>query len=515
MAESSQDRAGDVTEASLESRPPRHAARATTGIAGLDTILGGGLPRHHAYLVQGEHGSGKTTLALRFCISGAQQGERALYLSSCESEDDIRQVAASHGWALDGVTLHYDDARQHLGDEQRQSVFHPAEVELPRTIEALLAVIDRVNPERLVIDSMSEIRLLAADPGWFHRQLLTLKEDLVERQCTTLFCSDRPEPNQPELSIVHGAIDLEQLSLDYGPDRRRLRISKMRGQPFSSGYHDFRIRTGAIEVYPRLPAATERRGRIGAETVPSGLSALDSLFGGGADRATSTLLLGPSGTGKSSLATQFVMAAAARGERCDMYIFDEQTHTLLQRSMGLGLDLEAEVERGMVGLHPIDPAEMSPGEFSHRVRQANKAQNTQLLVIDSLAGYANAMPDERLLTVHLHEMLTYLNQQGVTVMLVMTQHGLPGAPRNTPFDLSYIADSVLLFQAFEFAGEIRRAISVYKRRGGPHEPTVRELQLGADGIRIGEPLRQFRGVLTGIPHFMGTTLPDIEEADAT
>ncbi len=483
-------------------------SRAATGIEGLDRVLGGGLPRHHACLVQGDPGSGKTTLGLHFCITGARQGERVLYLTTCESEDEVRQIARSHGWSLDGVAVHYHDARATFGVEPEQSVFHPAEVELPRTIESILSVIDRVDPERLVIDSLSEIRLLAADPRWFRRQVLALKENLAGRQCTTLFCDDRLDPHQPVQSIVHGVIELEQVPPDYGPDRRRLRVVKMRGQTFSSGYHDLTIRTGGIDVYPRLVAA-EYRERFEPETLPSGVAELDALFGGGADRGAATLLLGPAGTGKSIVASQFAVAAAERGERTAMYVFDERIQTLLGRARGLGLDLERHLERSTLEIQQIDPAELTVGQFSHTVSRATAERGIRLVILDSLAGYVHAMPSERSLALHLHELLSYLGQQGVTVLMVMAQHGLVGSARRTPFDLSYIADNVLLFHAFEYAGELRKAISVYKRRGGAHEAALRELQFGPEGIRIGEPLRKFHGILTGTPRYLGETLPDV------
>ncbi|MBN2292216.1 MAG: AAA family ATPase [Pirellulales bacterium] len=489
--------------------------RVATGIAGFDAILGGGLPRDQACLVQGDPGAGKTTFALQFAIAGAQQNERVLYLSTCESEAEIRNIAKSHGWDLEGVDIHYHDARKCFGDDgkdSQQSVFHPAEVELPRTIEALLSAIDRADPQRLVIDSLSEIRLLAADPRWFRQQVLTLKEDLGNRECTTLFCDDRLSPDQPVQSIVHGVIELEQLVSEYGPDHRRLRVVKMRAQPFSSGYHDMTIRTGGINVYPRLIAA-EHRGGFSSETISSGLAELDTMFGGGIDRGTATLLLGPSGTGKSTMASQIVAAAAGRNERGAMFIFDERIQTLLDRAKGLGLDLEEQLGNGLVEVHQVDPAELTAGEFSQTVSRAVTERDVRLVVIDSLAGYLNAMPNERLLTLYLHELLSYLNHQGVTVLMVMTQHGLPGISRHTPFDLSYIADSVLLFQTFEYAGELHKAISVYKRRYGAHEPTLRELCFGAQGIQIGEPLRQFQGIVTGTPSYTGERLPDVRDHD--
>ncbi len=474
--------------------------RAATGIEGLDAILHGGVPRNQAYLMRGDSGSGKTTLAMQFCLAGAQQGERVLFLSTCESEAELRTMAQAHGWSLDGVTLHYHDVRECLGGHAGQSVFHPAEVELPQTIDAILAVIERVNPERLVIDSLSEIRLSASDPRWFRRQVLALKDTLAARQCTALFTTDARDPDQTVKSVVHGVIGLEQIASDYGPDRRRLRVAKLRGQVYASGYHDFRIRTGGIEVYPRLVAA-EHRVPFAPETISSGLPELDTLAGGGLDRGTATLLLGPAGTGKSTVASQLVTAAAQRGERAAMYIFDERLQTLLERSKGLGLDLQGQIEAGRIEVQQVDPAELTPGEFSHAVHEAIAERGVRLVVIDSLAGYVHAMPNERLLALHLHELLSYLSQQGVTVVLVMAQHGLPGTPRHAPFDLSYIADSVFLFHVFEHAGELRKAISVYKRRSGGHEPTLRPLEFGPKGISIGEPLRQFSGILTGTAHF--------------
>ncbi len=479
-------------------------ARAATGVAGLDSVLPGGLPRNHSYLLRGDSGSGKTTIGLQFCLTGAAQGERALILTTCESETELHAVARSHDWDLSGVHIHYHDVRDHLAGHADQSVFRPAEVELPKTIEELLEVIERVNPERLVIDSLSEIRVSASDPRWFRRQMLALKDNLADRQCTALFCSDARDPDQTVKSIVHGVLELEQLASDYGPDRRRLRVAKLRGQTYESGYHDFKIRTGGIDVYPRLVAA-EHRAPFEPEVVSSGVSALDAMAGGGIDRGTATLLLGPAGTGKSSVACQFAEAAAQRGERAALYVFDERVQTLLQRARGLGLDLEGQIDRGMVEVRQVDPAELTPGELSHDIREAVAEREVRLVVIDSLTGYVHAMPDERLLTLHLHELLSYLGQQGVTVLLVMAQHGLPGTPRQAPFDLSYISDSVLLFHTFEYGGELRKAISMYKRRGGAHEATLRELTFGPQGVQIGEPLRQFRGVLTGSAELVGET----------
>jgi len=501
----SSEQGGNAPSMPSAGQPP---ALAATGIAGLDQILGGGLPRDHAYLVEGAPGSGKTTLGLKFCITGAEQGERTLYVTNCESKEEVHEVAASHGWSLEGVDVHYHDAREIFGEEPSQSVFRPAEVELPKTVEALLAVIDEINPGRVVIDSLSEIRLLSGDPRWFRRQVLALKEDLVGRQCTTLLCDDGRAPDQPVHSIVHGTIELQQLVTPYGADRRRLRVAKLRARRHQSGYHDFAIQTGAIDVFPRL-VAQEYRSVNGEGPISSGVAELDTMFGGGLDRGTAALLLGPSGTGKSIVSAQFAVAAATRGERSAMYLFDERIVTLLQRTRGLGMDLKGPVDHGLLDLKQVDPAQMTPGEFSHKVRCDVCDRGVRLVVLDSLAGYVHAMPDERLLALHLHELLAFLSLHGVTVLMVMAQHGLPGTPRQSPFDLSYIADAVLLLHAFEHAGEIRKAISVYKRRGGDHERTLRELQFGREGIRIGEPLRQFHGIMTGTPTFTGGALPDV------
>ncbi|QBQ54979.1 ATPase domain-containing protein [Nitrosococcus wardiae] len=489
--------------------PRQQTARIPTGVPGLDAVLGGGLPGHHTYLVEGGHGAGKTMLSLQFCIAGAQRGERVLYLSTCESEEDIREIAHAHDWSLEGVHLHYLDPQEILGETPAQSVFHPAEIELPQMVDTLLSVIAASDPQRLVIDSLAEIRLLADSPRWFRSQVLALGKHLADRSCTILFCDDQLDERESGQSIVHGVIRLEQRARDYGPDRRRLRITKLRGHPFYSGYHDMAIRTGGLEVYPRLVAA-EHRQEVAPAVISSGLPELDALFGGGIDRSTATLLLGPSGTGKSILASQFAVAAAGRGERAALYLFDERVHTFLRRAQGLGIDLTGQRDRGRIELQQVDPAEMTPGEFSHQVQQAITERDVRLVVIDSLAGYAHAMPDERWLTLHLHELLAYLSQQQITVLLVMAQHGLPGTPRHVSFDLSYIADSVLLFHAFEYAGEIRKVISAYKRRGGAHEAALRELRFGPKGIGIGAPLRQFEGILTGTPHFTGEELTPID-----
>lgn len=492
--------------------PERVPARAATGISGLDTILGGGLPRDHAYLVYGEPGCGKTTLCLQFALQGVSQGERVLYLTTSESVAEVREIARSHNWSIDGLEVRYHATGKLLQTESEQSVFHPQEVELPKMIETMLSVVDEIRPDRLVIDSLSEIRALTRDERSYRRQLLALKEYFSARRCTSLVTEQQRAANQPLQSIVHGVIQLEQCPPDYGPERRRLRIQKVRGCVFTSGYHDFNIVTGGIEVYPRLVAA-EHRCALETKVCTSGVPELDTLFGGGIQTGEAVLLLGTAGTGKSTVASQYCVTAAERGERSVVYVFDERVETLLARTRGVGIALDSGVEQGLVEIHQVDPAELTPGEFSHMVAEAVTQREARLVIIDSLVGYVHAMPNERLLPVFLHELLSYLSQQGVTVLMVMTLHGLPGTQHQAPFDLSYIADSVLLFNLFEYAGELRKAISVYKRRYGSHETTIRELQFCSDGIRIGQPLQEFHGILTGMPSFTGKVLPNVLGSD--
>jgi circadian clock protein KaiC len=485
------------------------AELAPTGVAGLDAILAGGLPRGNAYVVQGDPGAGKTTLALQFSLAGARAGERTLYVTTSESEDEIRDAARSHGWSTADMRVHYLDVRDLLcGDETLQSVFHPVELELPKTIETLLARIAEASPRRLVIDSLSELRLLAADPRWFRRQVLALKDELRGRRCTTLLCDHRLEPGEPVLSIVHGVIDLDQVAQDYGPDRRRIRVSKIRGRSFATGYHDLRIRTGGLEVYPRLPPdgpPASHRPRV----LPSGLLELDRLLGGGIDEGTSTLLLGPAGTGKSLVAAQIALASAGRGQRSALYLFDEGLPTLLKRTSGLGMDLRGPLAAGLVEVRPMTPAEITPGELADEVRRAVLERDVRMIAIDSLAGYLQAVGDDRLLSIHLHELIRFLARQKVAFLLLMAQHGLPGSPAETPIDLSYMSDTVVLLRHFEFGGEVRKAISVHKRRGGSHEASIRELKIGPRGLRVGESLSQFHGILTGVPRYTGGILPTV------
>jgi len=478
------------------------SSTAKTGIPGLDDVLGGGMPRNRLYLVQGDPGVGKTTLALQFLIEGVQQGERVLYITLSETQQELEGVSASHGWSLEGIDLFELSAVEELlKEESQQSVFHPAEIELNETTKSLLEVVDRINPKRVVFDSLSELRLLARDALRYRRQILSLKQYFAGKKCTVMLLDDNTaDVNDLQLqSIAHGVISLEQKPSDYGIDRRRLRIQKLRGVHFRSGYHDMLIEKGGIQVFPRLIAA-EHRGSFLSDTVSSNIPALDNLLGGGLDGGVSALLLGPAGVGKSSVAVQFAVAAASRGDCAALYSFEESPRTLYKRAKVLGQNIAELIDKGTVMFQQVDPAELTPGEFSHIVRRAVEENNVKIVVIDSLNGYLNAMPDERFLVLQLHELLTFLGQKGVTTILVVAQHGMIGTAPNSPVDVSYLADTVVFFRFFEHRGEVRQAISVLKRRGGVHERSIRELSMSSEhGIEIGEPLHRFRGILTGTP----------------
>ena len=480
-------------------------ARLATGSEGLDQVLNGGFPANRLYLVEGDPGTGKTTLALQFLIEGARGGEAVLYVTLSETKEELTSVAASHGWTLEGINIHElvppEDA---LRSEEQYTIFHPSEVELGDTTKAIIEEVERIEPRRVVFDSLSEMRLLARDPLRYRRQILALKQYFAGRQCTVLLLDDRTstDADLQVQSIAHGVVALEQLALDYGAERRRLRVTKLRGSRFRGGFHDFTIKTGGVEVYPRLVAADHRQESRG-ESVSSGVAELDSLLGGGLDRGTSTLVMGPAGSGKSSLAAQLVAASAGRGERAATFIFDEGVSTYLKRADGLCCGLRAEVDAGRVTVQQVDPAELSPGEFASRVCAAVERDGAGLVVIDSLNGYLQAMPDERFLTSQMHELLTYLNQRGVVTLLVMAQHGFMGVAMNSPVDVSYLADTVVLLRYFEAAGAIRRAVSVVKKRTGSHEDTIREFRLSPGGIVVGKPLSEFHGVLTGVPSYVG------------
>jgi circadian clock protein KaiC len=477
-------------------------SKLATGIEGLDDILQGGLPANRVYLVEGEPGAGKTTLALQFLMEGVRLGEAGLYVTLSETKEELEASARSHGWSLEGLNIHeLVPAEDALKPEAQYTIFHPSEIELSETTSAVLKEVERINPKRVVFDSLSEIRLLAHDALRYRRQVLALKQYFIGRQCTVVLLDDKTS-NADDLqlqSIVHGVISLEHLALEYGSERRRLRVIKLRGSRYRGGYHDFNIETGGVVVFPRLVAA-EHRHDFERGNATSDVPELDALLGGGLTRGSSTLLIGPAGSGKSTLSSQFAAASAARGEKSAVFIFDEIAETYISRAAGIGTDIQGYVDENLITLKQIDPAELTPGEFADYVLRAVDRDGVRMVVIDSLNGYLNAMPEERFLTIQMHELLTFLNQRGVVTMLVLAQHGFLGNMA-TPVDVSYLADTVLLLRYFEAEGAIRRAVSVIKKRTGAHENTIREMSITAQGIRVGEPLKRFRGVLTGVPTY--------------
>jgi circadian clock protein KaiC len=479
-------------------------ARASTGNAGLDDILGGGLDADRMYLYEGRPGAGKTTLALQFLLDGARRGERVLYITLSETERELRLVAHRHGWDLTGVdVVELVPSETMLDQGQEITLLHPSELELGETTRLILEQVTSINPSRLVLDSLSELRLLAQNPLRYRRQVLALKQFFANRRCTVVLLDDMSslETDLQLHSISHGVVRLEQLAIDYGAERRRLRVVKMRGIDFRGGFHDMRIVKGGIEVYPRLVAA-EHHAEFDGALRSSGNPALDQLLGGGLEPGTSALLVGAAGAGKSSLALGYAVAAAQRGGRAALFAFDEGRGTIEVRCRGLGFPFAEAVESGQLLFQQIDPAEMSPGEFASRVRRRVEEDGVRVVVIDSLNGYLNAMPDGRFLVLQMHELLTYLAQQGVLTILVLAQQGLVGS-HDVPLDLSYLSDTVLLLRYFEHDGHVRRALSVVKKRSGRHEQTIREFRLGSGGIEVGQPLDQFSGLFSSTPSYSG------------
>lgn len=485
---------------------PIFGPQVSTGIAGLDDILGGGLPHGHMYLLEGASGAGKTTVGLQFLLEGRRLGERTLWISLSESERELELIARSHGWSLDGITVaNPASPARELDPEQQYSFFSPGDVELDDIRNAIVAAVTEVQPARIVFDPFSDIRHLSRDVLRYRRHVLSLRELFAKVGCTAVLMQEITGGSDGDLqaeALAHGYITLQQDVAEYGGQRRRLRVHKMRGIPVREGYHDFCIRTGGIEVYPRLVAA-EHREPMPAGTLSSEVPALDALIGGGLRRGSSTLLMGPAGVGKSIIAAQYATAAARRGEHVALFIFDETARSFLDRSERLGLEMRALVASGHVRLQQVDAAEFSAGEFTHMVAQSVTRHGASVVVIDSLSGYLSAMPEERFLTSHLHELLTFLSHCNVVSILTLAQHGILGAQLTSPLDISYLADTVLLLRYFEAFGAVRRAISVVKMRTGRHEVLVRELGVDEHGLHIGPPLVDFEGVLTGNPRFTG------------
>ena len=497
------------TFSSSQEKASADLPRISTGSSGLDDVLGGGFDANRMYLYEGRPGTGKTTIALQFLLKGVQDGERVLYITLSETKRELSLVALRHGWSLQGVDIFELVPPETTLDPDRElTVFHPAEMELSETTNLIFREVERINPTRVVFDSLSELRLLAQSPLRYRRQVLALKHFFTNRNCTVVLLDDLSS-SQDDLqlhSIAHGVVLLEQLALDYGAERRRLRVIKMRGIRFRGGFHDFTIEQGGLRIFPRLIAAEHHKSFLGKVT-PSGNAELDQLLGGGLERGTNALLIGAAGVGKSSVALTYAIAAAERGEHAVFFAFDEGRGTVEARARTLGLPLEKHVNSGHVRFQQIDPAEMSPGEFAANVRNSVEVQNARIVIIDSLNGYLNAMPDERFLILQMHELLTYLGQQGVLTILVLAQHGLVG-PMDTPLDISYLSDAVLMLRYFELAGTVRRALSVVKKRSGQHEHTIREFRLSSDGIKLGPPMKEFSGIFSGNPRYTGATMPD-------
>ncbi len=489
--------------------PADLGAKAAFGLTGLDDITIGGLARGRIYLLEGDPGTGKTTIASQFLMAGAAAGEQCLHITLSETEAELRESAASHGWALPDNFHIFEllPPEELLDDQQQQSLLYSSDLELGETTRRIVEVVERLKPDRVVLDSLSEIRLLAQSSLRYRRQILSLKHYFAKNAATVLMLDDMTAEvaDKTVHSVAHGVIRLEGIAPSYGPERRRLRLIKYRGQAYRGGFHDMVIATGGVRVFPRLISA-EHKTQFARTTMPTNDPALDQLLGGGFERGASTLILGPAGTGKSLLAITLIRAAVMRGEKAAMFIFDEEQGLLFSRALGLGIDLAAMVDSGKLVIEQVDAAQLTPGEFTQMVRASVEAQDAQTVVIDSINGYKAAMPEERELILHMHELLQYLNRQGVMTFLTVAQHGLVGNMQS-PVDVTYLADTVVLLRYFEAFGRVRRAISVVKKRTGSHEDTIREFRIGNSGIALGEPLVQFQGVLRGIPTLVGAA-PD-------
>jgi circadian clock protein KaiC len=475
-----------------------------TGIEGLDDVLCGGLPRNRLYLVRGTPGVGKTTLALQFLLNGVAAGESVLYITLSETKQELIEVARAHGWDISTINLFELSAlEERLKGEVDTTFFHPSEIELQRTTQAFLSEVERVEPSRVVFDSLSEMRMLAETPLRYRRQILQLKQFFAGRKCTVLLLDDGSSSDRDLQieSLAHGVVELLRTNNDYGVPRRQLNVLKVRGLKFREGYHDFMLRTGGLQVFPRLVAA-DHRSDVTPTPFASGVPQLDALLGGGLDRGTTTMFIGQPGTGKSTLALKFCYEAAMKGEKALFFTFDETLVVLNVRMRALGMDFTPLIEKGLVEIAQIDPAEISPGELSSRIQRTVINDNVRVVAIDSINGYMNAMPEERYLQLQLHELLGFLNQRGIMTLLVLAQQGTIPGPTANNVDLTYLSDTVILMRYFEARGTVRQAISVIKKRSGNHERTIREIRVTSGGILVGEPLTNFHGVLTGIPTFV-------------
>ena len=482
----------------------RAVPRTSTGVPGLDEILHGGLPVGRLYLIDGSPGVGKTTLALQFLLEGVKRGEPCLYVTLSETRDELEQVAESHGWSLDGISLiEASQIEGTVATGTRNTLFQVSELQLNALVDLLVGEFERLKPARMVLDSLSEMRLMAQNPLRYRRQILALKQQFARANCTSLLLDDRSAQGQDVQvqSIVHGVVSLQIVPLKYGINRRYLTVAKLRGSRFREGNHDYVIERGGLVVYPRLVAA-EHPVKPTKEVYSSGNKELDALVGGGLDGGTGTLLLGPAGSGKSTVAALFAAEACSQGRKALYFAFDESTHVLLERARAMNLGLDACIEKDLLKIQQVDPAKVAPGELAHEIVNAVEKEGVKVIVLDSLNGYVNAMPQEEFLHLHMHELLSYVNQKGVMTVMILAQHGLVG-PMGAPVEVSYLADTVMLTRFFEARGSILKAISVIKKRSGPHENTIREMTMSAKGVRVGEPLVNFEGVMTGVPRFLG------------